>query len=208
MKKISLILIVLQTLFLFNSLEAQHKIHIGLVGGLNLAQLDLDLEDQEDEDDLVLNNRVLFGIGGVLDYRFTDKISLIFSPIYVRKGSNFVNTDARQPFNWEFGYLDFHIFFKVTFGNKTIQPYALFGPNLGLLLSARASSSDIKDDFKDIAFGLNFGGGVTLPIGRKNLFFEGYYNHGFRNISDHFLITSLKHKAIQIMVGITFPVGG
>ena len=64
------------------------------------------------------------------------------------------------------------------------------GPQVGFLLSAKAKveaggeeeEEDIKDDFKGLDFGLNFGAGYELESG---LGFDARYNLGLSNIGDH-----------------------
>jgi len=68
---------------------------------------------------------------------------------------------------------------------------------------------DIKDDIKSIDFGLAFGGGVSLPMGNNTVFVEGRYSLGLSDINDDSSDdTEIKTKGIQIMAGITFPLGG
>ena len=90
------------------------------------------------------------------------------------------------------------------------------GPQIGFLMSADASSSvtsggttnssssNVKDQYKDIDFGLNFGVGYKLDFG---LFFDARYNLGLsdladkRNDGDNGKSTN---RVIQISVGYSF----
>ena len=78
------------------------------------------------------------------------------------------------------------------------------------MLSAKQDEDDIKDDVKNIDFGLAFGGGVSLPMGNKTVFVEGRYSLGLTDINDDSDpdADKIKTKGIQIMAGITFPLGG
>lgn len=59
-------------------------------------------------------------------------------------------------------------------------------------------------------FGLGFGAGVSFPLGTNALFVEGRYALGLSNINDdpEDPDTQIKNKGIQVIAGITFPLGG
>ena len=102
---------------------------------------------------------------------------------------------------------------KFAFGSSDTKPYVMAGPTVGYLLSAKVKDpdgeEDIKDDIKNIDFGLAFGGGVSLPMGNNTFFVEGRYSLGLSDINDDPNDdTKIKTKGIQIMAGITFPLGG
>ena len=98
---------------------------------------------------------------------------------------------------------------KFAFGSGDTKPYVMAGPTVGWLLSAEVDGEDIKDDVKSIDFGIAFGGGVSLPMGNNTVFVEGRYSLGLTDINDDPTDdTKFKTKGIQIMAGITFPLGG
>lgn len=68
---------------------------------------------------------------------------------------------------------------------------------------------DIKDETKSIDFGLGFGAGVSFPAGNNSLFVEGRYALGSTNLNDdpEDSETSIKTRGIQVMAGVTFPLG-
>ena len=87
------------------------------------------------------------------------------------------------------------------------QIYLFAGPTIGFLVSNASSDGfELLDSAKSIDFGLEFGAGVSLPVGAKTIYFEGRYALGLANIhddSDNF-ITDMKTRGIRFMAGLTF----
>jgi hypothetical protein len=56
---------------------------------------------------------------------------------------------------------------------------------------------------------LNFGAGVSFPMGSNTLMLEAMYSLGLSDINDDpdDPDTKIKNKGIQIKAGITFPLG-
>ena len=80
------------------------------------------------------------------------------------------------------------------------------GPQIGFLIKAEAGtddvSVDVKDDFKSIDFGFNFGTGYKLESG---LNFAARYNLGLSDISDdNESNIKVKNSVFQLSVGYTF----
>ena len=198
------------------SASAQQR--VGFVGGLNLANLDA-VDKDGDIFDPNLSNRTVFGLGGILDLSLRRNISLRLEPMYLQKGAKQEDIGIR----FELAYFEMPVFLKLTFESSTIQPYLMAGPSLGLILRSRFVSPEVElnviDALNSIDFGLGFGAGVSLPIGKNAIFVEGRYTLGLANIADEgkasdgvneFEIeerTVFETRGIQIMLGITFPFG-
>lgn len=215
MSKFNLLLIALLALFIALPAGAQHR--IGVIGGLNLANLSFDPELEGVD----LKNRTAFGAGGVLDLRLAENVALRFEPVFLQKGAKAEFTDdvfGRIELTVKAGYLEMPMLVKLALGTSTTKPYLMAGPSIGLLLSAKTitkaagqqEEEDIKEFVKDIDFGLNFGAGVSFPAGNNSIFVEGRYALGLINLNDdpEDPDTKIKSKGIQFMAGISFPLGG
>jgi len=208
MKKMSVFFVLLLALCIV--LPASAQVHLGVLGGLNLANLSVDPDEGVD-----FSSRTAFGFGGVLDYGLGEYIALHLEPMYLQKG-----TEAKEEgvdIEVKLAYLEVPLMLKYAFGTSGTKPYVIAGPTIGFNLSAKVKGSeggvsaeiDVKDDIKSIDFGLAFGGGVSLPMGNNTIFVEGRYSLGLSDINDDSSDdTEIKTKGIQIMAGITFPLGG
>jgi hypothetical protein len=224
MKKLSVLLVVLFALAMVVPANAQNR--IGLIGGLNLANV-----SQDPEPDPEFSSRTAFGFGGVLDLGLSENVALRFEPMYLQKGAKQEGSD--QGFNIEAelkgATLEVPALLKISLGTSTTRPYILAGPTIGFVLSAKQSikvtgpglniddEEDIKDQVKSIDFGVTFGAGVSFPAGNNSVFVEGRYALGLNNLNDapddpttpeDESAIDVKTKGIQFMVGITFPLGG
>ena len=207
MKKMSVFFVLLLALCIV--LPASAQVHLGVLGGLNLANLSVDPDEGVD-----LSSRTAFGFGGVLDYGLGEYIALHLEPMYLQKG-----TEAKEEgvdVEVKLAYLEVPLMLKYAFGTGDTKPYVMAGPTIGFNLSAKVKVSaggvsdeeDVKDETKSVDFGLGFGAGVSLPIGNNSIFVEARYALGLTDINDDSADpTDIKTKGIQIFAGITFPLG-
>ena len=204
MKKMSVLVVALFTLI--TVLPANAQVNLGVIGGLNLASLSFD----PDPDGVDLSNRTGFGIGGVLSFGLGETLALQLEPMFLQKGAKATGQGITGETEVKASYIEVPAMLKFAFGSGEIKPYVMAGPTIGYLLSAKQDEDDIKDDVKNIDFGLAFGGGVSLPMGNKTVFVEGRYSLGLTDINDDSDpdADEIKTKGIQIMAGITFPFGG
>ena len=212
MKKMSVFLVVLLALCMV--LPASAQMNLGVLGGLNLANLSWDPEMEG----LDLSNLIVFGIGGVLDYNLNESVAFHLEPMYLLKGCKGEGEVYDIKVEVKLAYLEVPVMLKYSFVANDIKPYIMAGPTIGLNLSAKQKitasgvsvEEDVKDDAKNIDFGLGFGAGVSLPMGNNSIFVEARYALGLTNINDDpdDPDTNVKTKGIQIFAGITFPLGG
>ncbi len=209
MKKMIILVVALFTLIAV--LPATAQVNFGVIGGLNLANLSVDPDAGVD-----ISNRTAFGIGGILSFGVGETLALQLEPMFLQKGAKLKLSDLGFTLEAEIkvSYIEVPAMLKFAFGSGDTKPYVMAGPTVGYLLSAKVKDDmeeqDIKDDVKNIDFGLAFGGGVSLPMGNNTLFVEARYSLGLSDINDDpdDPDTSIKTKGIQIMAGITFPLGG
>ena len=207
MTKFNVFLILL--LFLLMTISVNAQVHVGVIGGVNLASVNLDPL----EGGVEISNLTVFGIGGVIDYEFNESMALRFEPMYIQKGAK----GSWNIFEMEdkLSYIEIPILLKYSIGKGKIKPYLEAGPYIGFLLAGTGKVSgggyseeeDIKDATKSLDFGLGFGAGVSVPVSKNYIFLEARYALGLVNINEDpdDPDTEVKTKGIQVFVGMTFP---
>jgi hypothetical protein len=235
MKKAPFLLIVLFTLLLAPSSSATQR-YVGVVGGVNFADLTAKLTTGAE---LETNLHVLFGAGAVFGFELRENVFLQLEPKYIRKGAKLLFEEPEEPspdypwspyYDFQFSLVEVPALFRIVFGEQ-IKRYAFFGPSFGFLLKSELEvefdevtyTADIKEITKNIDFGLIFGTGVSLPVGRGQIFIDGRYAAGFANLSKGGQIDfkngndivsinattrKISTKGFQLMVGYTIPLGG
>jgi hypothetical protein len=196
MQKYYYLILVLAVVFCASTVMGQ--IQLGVIGGVNMANLSVEDVDEG------LKTKTGFAAGAVAVFTVNEMIAIQAEPTYMQKGTKLEILDVTV--NWKLDYIDIPVLAKVSFGQANVKPYILAGPAVGILLSAKAEDIDVKDAFKSIDFGVNFGAGVGMLMGKNTLFLEGQYGLGLANINDG--EGTIKNKGIQIKAGITFPIGG
>jgi len=224
MNKLTLLLVALLALFI--ALPAGAQVKLGVIGGVNLANLNGKDVDGEKID---FSSRTAFGVGGVLDIGLSENISLRFAPMYLQKGGEFTTTDPdldTATFAFKGGYLEVPALLKIALGASSIRPYLMAGPTIGFNLSSKLKFSvpgisaevDAKKITKGADFGLAFGAGVSFPAGTSSIFVEGRYALGLTDIAREGILefmgeeivsgdAEVKTRGFQIMAGIAFPLG-
>ena len=211
MKKISALLVVLLALWM--ALPASSQINLGVLGGVNLANLSYDPEPEGFD----FPNRMGFRIGGVLDYNMNKSIAFHLEPMYLLKGGKAESDAYDVKTEIKLAYLEVPVMLKYSFAANDIKPYIIAGPTIGFNLSSKGKETwggvseeyDSKDQTSSIDFGLGFGAGVSQQIGNNFIFVEARYALGLTKINDvKDPGVYLKNKGIQIFAGITFPLDG
>lgn len=163
MKKIILSAIAIMA---FSFANAQ-DVKFGVKGGLNFANLSGDFNG---------DGVTSFHVGALAEFKLNEKFAVQPEILVSGQGS-------------DFGEGGFNSMLKLTYLNVPIMAkyYVIeklsleAGPQIGFLLSAKNESLDVKDSFKSIDFGLNFGAGYDIT----EHFFAGIrYNVGLANIAD------------------------
>jgi Outer membrane protein beta-barrel domain len=214
-------------MLLFNlPTNAQHR--VGVVGGLNFADAEVEIIRQSAD----VSSRTLFGLGGVVDLRLSKNFGLHLEPMYLQKGGASKDIQPGVDFRLKSSYVELPIFFKAEFGN-TVRPYLMAGPSVAILLRADLEAElggivfkgDAKDATESVDFAAAFGAGVSYPLGRSAIFLEGRYFLGFTNnikggtfevaagplveeLTWNKETDKLKNRGFQIMAGVTYALGG
>jgi hypothetical protein len=215
-------------LMLLYSLPASAQHRIGVVGGLNFADAEVEIAKQTAH----VSSRTLFGLGGVVDLRLNKNFGLCVEPMYLQKGGASKEIQPGVEFRLKSSYVELPIFFKAEFGN-TVRPYLMAGPSVAIILQADLEAKlggivfkgDAKDATESVDFAAAFGAGVNYPLGRSAIFLEGRYFLGFTNnikggtfeIAAGPLIDDvtwnkdtdkIENRGFQIMAGVTYALGG
>jgi opacity protein-like surface antigen len=121
--------------------------------------------------------------GGQIAY----EVDLLYSP----GGAVFKPTDTASKMRLEYAAtaVTLPIMLKVRFLRGT-TPYALAGGEIGYILKEKViytsttgvvDTEDVTDNISRLLYGLVFGGGMELPLGRVNLLLEARYRLGLSN---------------------------
>lgn len=229
MKNLTFLLTIIVALFLTLPSGAQ-TFNLGVIGGWNSADLTLKNEEGEKQE---VNTRNLFGIGGVLGIGINQLVSVELQPMYLQKGGTFLQAAPSPDIDVKSTYLEIPLFLRVAVFREGFQPYFLGGPSFGFLLTSdlefEAGGLKFQADFKDITqnfeFGLGFGAGIRFPVSSAAFFLEGRYIFGLNNLNKGGTIqlkyqgvvvdeeefpeeVEFSNKGLQIMAGVTFPLGG
>lgn len=221
MKKFNYLVIIFVVILFVLPVRAEHR--IGIIGGFNFANIDVDPK---------MSTYTRFGVGIIVDFEIRKNIFLCIEPMYLQKGA--FDKDSVPEGRVESSFLELPLFFKYSFGKSPIKPYTIIGPTFGFLLQSEIKldynganiTGDMKDVTQKIDLGFGLGAGVNFLLGNISIFVEGRYTHGLNNLQkggavevkmDSIIITEInfdkdenkyKNKGFQVMLGVTFPLGG
>ncbi|MBL4745475.1 MAG: PorT family protein [Flavobacteriaceae bacterium] len=185
------------------SMNAQTS--FGVKAGVNFADIKGDFENN--------SSLTSFHIGGVVEFKLSDKFSLQPELLFSAQGTKL--EESEDVYSYEskikFNYLNIPVIAKY----YVMEGLSLeFGPQLGILLSADVDSTisingkvdetdkmDVKEFIEDIDFGVNFGASYQLE---NNLFFQARYNLGLVNVSKDSDDAEMKNSVFQLSVGYKF----
>ncbi len=194
MKKI---ILTLAAIFAIGFVNAQDKkgssdsgMAFGVKGGLNIASV----TNQPGTSSLVG-----FHIGAFAEFKVSDKFAVQPELLYSTQGAKATGGKINT------GYINIPVMAKY----YVADAFSLeAGPQIGFLMSAKASidglgSADVKDQFKSVDFGLNFGVGYEFT---KKLSAGARYNLGLSQVQKTLSSgESASHNSvIQISLGYKF----
>ena len=180
------------------SVNAQ-DVKIGAKVGLNLANITGDFDGDD------LDAKTGFNLGVFAEISLSDK--LIFQPELLFSTQGAKSEETNYNYSLKLNYLNIPLMIKYAVTDK----FALeLGPQVGFLLSANeeetfngetaSDEEDVKDYFKSIDFGLNFG--ASFDVSEK-IIIGARYNLGLSNISDIEDI-NVKNSLFSLSVGYRF----
>lgn len=175
-----------------------------IIGGLNLSKYNV-LPKKENID---WDYKVGF-LGGIgLERNFNQNLILEFDFLYFQKGSKIESKDPsemRRKYNLKAFSIPVLLRFKFLDGSS---PYILGGVEFSFIISHevtydRQEPIDLKENTKNIDYGMVFGLGYELEIQEYLFFFvEARYHLGQRNIINIPVeVDSIRNNSISIVVG-------
>ncbi|GEM_PF-1367059 len=205
--KITAIMIII-ALSTIQGAYAQRKLNIGIVGGLDIANLSSSPSSNT-------SSLVGFTGGGILETFENEHVSFEFGLLYAQKGA-----EATAGANYEkitIGYVDIPFHLRIGFPNDNFSPHLFFGPEVGIQTGADAElrytsgsntiniSGDISKNIETLNFSLNFGGGMDIFLNEQStLLLDLRYSLGITNIAKNSNNSSIKTSDFQIMTGVKF----
>ena len=173
-------------------------------------------------------------LGAVLGMRLADHLYLHTTPVYAQGGPRWaVPTDfGTLDMDLDLTYVEIPVFLKYEFGGQ-IQPYVLAGPALVYMFDRKLTTTvediHLEGDASDVLtradWGVGVGLGMNIDFGPGLVMVEGRYRYGLSNIWRGGTVTfkagdivaatedfpdtgEFKSRAFQLVVGVTFPIGG
>jgi len=148
MKKVILSAIAIMAFAFTNAQQTR----FGVKGGLNISSIvGGDVENA--------NSLVGFHIGGLAEIHVVEKFFIQPELLFSTQGAKFDGAFGADG-DVKLNYLNIPVVAKYYIVDKKFNVEA--GPQLGILLSAKAGDFDIKDDTKSVDFGFNLGAGYSF----------------------------------------------
>lgn len=198
MKKVLFFVVAVLAISYVNAQEISY----GLKAGLNYSNLRFSDGDMDSFDP-----RLSFHVGGVAEIAFSDKFSIQPELLYSSLGSTIdvsglALRSSDEKYVYQFDYLTLPVMAKY----YVAEGFSLeAGPQLGLLLSAKAKydgeSADMKDNFNSIDFAVGLGAGYKMENG---ISFGVRYALGLSNIAKDSGDEWVKNNVFQFSVGYKF----
>jgi len=195
---------------IMGAVPAAAQIHAGLLAGMNLGRLSFDPDAATKQ-----SGRAGFAIGGVFDLGLGEQTALHVEPMYVQKGGTRTADDIDNKISMS--YVEVPLMLRILFSDARTSPYIMAGPSFGFVMSAKVSATengvtnerDMKSEVKALDFGLGFGAGVNMAMGRNVVFFEARYALGSSDINDFpgSNNPTVKTRGIQFFAGYLIPLG-
>lgn len=179
-----------------------------IMGGLNLSRYTVSPKEESTK----LNYKMGLCVGGGFEFDLTEHIFLEFDLLLLQKGSKVEFQDLPDvESSYNLGTLTIPAIAGIKF-KRNLPFYILGGAEFSLITSHAfvekigedVNEHDLKENSKSFDFGLVFGCGFEVKVGRfRSFFVEGRYHLGFSNIlKDSIEYQSMKTKTILLVLGI------
>lgn len=181
---------------------AQQQVKFGPKAGVNFSNIS-GLDNAE--------MKTGFHVGAVAEIKFNEKFSIQPEVVYSAQGTKFTSNNSEV--KWNNDYINIPIMAKY----YIVDGFSVeAGPQVGILAKAEqegtymgyTGTNDVKDNYKSVDFGVNFGLAYDLPQG---FFVNARYNLGLSKIGEDVTVGNVTYKAddnknsvIQVGVGYKF----
>lgn len=136
--------------------------------------------------------KMTFHIGGLLEYKASDKFAIQPELVYSNQGCKFDGGSL------DLTYINIPVMAKYYVG-ETFNIQA--GPQIGLLMSAKSAGVDVKEGYNTTDFGLNLGAGYDL---NENMMLDLRYNMGLSAVNKDTSEETGKNNVISVSFGYKF----
>jgi hypothetical protein len=143
------------------------NVNIGIKGGLNMYTIN-------GTNDAGYDTKTSFHIGLLGHIHMASQFALQPEIVFSSQGAKYGND-----LSFDLNYVNIPLLFQYMFDNG-FRLHA--GPQLGLLVSAKADGVDVKDNMKGTDLGLTVGASYVHPPSGFGV--DARYNHGLTNISN------------------------
>ena len=127
MKRIICLMVAITAFSFVLPVRAQ-RIHLGAIGGLNFS-------DMKGTGEKEITGKTVFGIGGVIDIRLVENLSLCLEPMYIRKCARAEEFEEDPAIDVKMAFLELPVLLKYSVGSS-VRPYIMVGASIGYLLSS------------------------------------------------------------------------
>ncbi|WP_196893215.1 porin family protein [Aureivirga marina] len=190
------------TALFFSANSNAQEVEFGAKAGINFSNASGDIKNN--------SAKLGFYVGGLADIKISDKFSIQPELVYSLEGYNLETltvdgasiTTEDKPLNLSYLNVAGMAKYYITDGLNVEA-----GPQIGFLLGAsfdgesEISGVEIKDGYKSINFGLNFGAGYELESG---LGFNARYALGLSSIAEDVDGESFSEKTATFSIGVFY----
>jgi hypothetical protein len=192
MKRIFLIALALMAFGVTNAQQTR----FGIKGGLNLTTF-------AGGNYWDAKSLVGFQLGGFAEIKVIDRLSIQPEVLFSTQGAK-IDGGSFGDFDYKLNYINVPVLAKFYITKQfTVEG----GPQLGFLVSAKQEGDDVKDNFKSVDTGFNFGAGYNFT---DNVSVNLRYTVGLSNIADYNADTaeeyydSPKNSVLALTLGYKF----
>lgn len=189
------------------------EIRLGVKGGVNIADVGGDIGEE-------LESRTTFAVGGVGSIAVAPGFAIQPEVLYTQKGGH----DEEDDLDVKLAYIQVPVLatYTIPIEESRIAPRLFAGPAVAFKLSCDLSNGGEVDcddaleeeglEVKSVDFGVVFGGGVDVAVGRGAATAEVRYDLSLTDLTDT-ITDGLEaadggNRVIQFLVGYMIPVGG
>ncbi|RYJ37700.1 OMP_b-brl_2 multi-domain protein [Flavobacterium anhuiense] len=191
MKKIILSAVAIMAFAFSNAQETR----FGIKGGVSLTNFSGDVE---------ANSKVGFLVGGFAEIKIIDRLSIQPELLFSSQGAKYEYIGMDNT-NLNLNYINVPVLAKFYITKEfTVEG----GPQIGFLVSAKDDGEDVKDFYKSVDFGFNFGAGYNftdnLSVGlRYTVGLSGVVDRGdYDDIDDYY--DSAKNSVLALSLAYKF----